>query len=271
MSQQPVQKPEVAAGDPNDCGHGFLVQLPIGESHSRWRPSLFEELASLFDGESTKLVYKADPRVELRKASQPFLKAGHPDEHHADATSVEDVSDLLKARHLEPVRFIDHDERGRVRHRLRYPHCARTLFVKCVLGLFRFFASVTVWISPGLAQLLSSIEETQHLRVLALAHPFDRVVVEPHATLIDVTLQLAGRCDDRTGVEDSWLPVGLLRVIRSGVVASGDCLADPRSAEAQTDVPVALAGIAELRESAMLKSLDKVGGGAVPATRCGNA
>src|SRR4029077_16133955 len=52
--------------------------------------------------------------VKLRVTCQPLLQAGHTDEHDANAASIEDVSNLIEARHLQAIGLIDDEESRRV-------------------------------------------------------------------------------------------------------------------------------------------------------------
>jgi hypothetical protein len=62
-----------------------------------------------------ELMNEADARVELRKASDALLDAGHGDQDHAHVAAVEDGAHLFETVHLQSVGLIDDDEGRRVR------------------------------------------------------------------------------------------------------------------------------------------------------------
>ena len=57
---------------------------------------------------------KADPRIELRISRQAFFQPRHPDQYQSNFPGIEGRAHLLQACHPQAVRFIDHDEGGRV-------------------------------------------------------------------------------------------------------------------------------------------------------------
>ena len=73
---------------------------------------MLEDFLHLDVTQRPELMHEADPRVELRKAGDSLLDAGHADQDHAHETFVEDRAHLFQAVHLKPVGLVDHDERG---------------------------------------------------------------------------------------------------------------------------------------------------------------
>jgi hypothetical protein len=57
---------------------------------------------------------ETDTRVELRKASDALLDAGHADQDHAHVAAVEDGPHLFETVHLQSVGLIDDDEVSRI-------------------------------------------------------------------------------------------------------------------------------------------------------------
>ena len=55
---------------------------------------------------------EADPRIELREASDSLFDAGHADQHHAYTSLVEDGPDGFEAVHVQSIRFI-HENQSR--------------------------------------------------------------------------------------------------------------------------------------------------------------
>ena len=56
---------------------------------------------------------KAHAGIELRIAAQPFLNPRHADQDKRDFVTIEQVAELLQARNLEPIRFVDQDQTNR--------------------------------------------------------------------------------------------------------------------------------------------------------------
>ena len=116
LSEEPSQKSEVTSGHSNEARYHFREELLIREDDAGRRPSLFKQFLDLSRVEWTELVHEPDARVELRKAGDALLDAGHADEHHAGCTLVEDGSHLFKAVHLEAIRLVHEDQSRRIRY-----------------------------------------------------------------------------------------------------------------------------------------------------------
>ena len=57
---------------------------------------------------------EADPRVQLGVAGESFLQTRHADEHHPDVSAIVELTELLEARRLESVGFVDQEQVGRL-------------------------------------------------------------------------------------------------------------------------------------------------------------
>ena len=55
------------------------------------------------------------PRVELWQACHAFLDSAHADQNQSGVALVENGTNLLEAVPIQPVRFIEQDQRGRMR------------------------------------------------------------------------------------------------------------------------------------------------------------
>src|SRR5271168_4047551 len=61
---------------------------------------------------------EAHAGVKLRIAGQPFLNPRHADQDERDFITIEQIAELLQARNLEPISFVDQDQTNRRQARL---------------------------------------------------------------------------------------------------------------------------------------------------------
>ena len=57
---------------------------------------------------------ETDAGVELRIARQALFEAGHADQNHSDPALIKNAPCLLQSGDLEPVGFVDDQQRGRI-------------------------------------------------------------------------------------------------------------------------------------------------------------
>jgi len=78
------------------------------------RPSLVQQGLDIGISQRSKLVDKADAGVELRIASQALFNAWHTDQNHSNPALIKNAPCLLQSGDLEPVGFVDDQQRGRI-------------------------------------------------------------------------------------------------------------------------------------------------------------
>ena len=74
------------------------------------RPMLGEQPADLFGAQAAERMNEADAGIELRIAGQPLFDAWHSDQDQADLIAIEQIAQLLQARNLQPIGFVDQDQ-----------------------------------------------------------------------------------------------------------------------------------------------------------------
>jgi len=57
---------------------------------------MLDHALQFLPAQGSELMHEADPRVQLRVASQSFLKAGHANQHHAYLSTIVEVAQLLE-------------------------------------------------------------------------------------------------------------------------------------------------------------------------------
>lgn len=114
LGQKSCEESEVAAGHTNQSCHDFRGKSGVGQGHTGRRPTLLEKILHLSRPQRAELVYKANARVELWKASYAFLDAGHTDQDHAHTAAVENGAHLFKAIYLQSISLIDDNEGSRI-------------------------------------------------------------------------------------------------------------------------------------------------------------
>jgi hypothetical protein len=140
----------------------FRVQRLLWKTDARWRPTPVQQFADLLGGQRPKFMNEADPRVELRVASQPFFHAWHSDQNQPEPPTVENIPYLLQPRHSQPVRFIDDEQGSGIGHRSLYAHGSVSLVKVSVLGFVRFGASIAVRVSVSITELFGAIQKSYH-------------------------------------------------------------------------------------------------------------
>jgi hypothetical protein len=87
--KEPLEEPEVAAGDSGGGGEGFGVCVVAGiEGQPEGGPVVMEDEAQLVDTEWPEVLDEADAAVELRVSGESFLDPGHADQDHAEMGAV---------------------------------------------------------------------------------------------------------------------------------------------------------------------------------------
>jgi hypothetical protein len=109
LCEEARQEPEIASRHPNQAGDHFRKKLFIGECYAGRRPSTFKQGLDLLCIERTELMNKTDARVELRKARDSLFETGHPNEHQAGGTLIENGPYLLKTVHVKSVCLVHED------------------------------------------------------------------------------------------------------------------------------------------------------------------
>ena len=112
LGDQAIEESEVAGGDAGDGGQGGGVGDRVVVGVVLCREARGEDSGELVGSEGPVLVGEADAAVELGVAGEAFLDAGHANEDDAHVVAVVLVADLLEARALEPVGFVDDQELG---------------------------------------------------------------------------------------------------------------------------------------------------------------
>src|ERR1035441_8997514 len=78
------------------------------------RPVTIQQLTNLARRQRTEFVNEADRKVQLRIASHALFDAGHTDQNHSNPALIKKASCLLQSGDLEPVGFVDDQQRGRI-------------------------------------------------------------------------------------------------------------------------------------------------------------
>ena len=80
LGEEAVEKSEVAAGDPGDCGDGLVIGEVVGvEFFSKAFPLALQDEEEFVVGELAVLVGEADAAVELGVVAELFFQSGHAD------------------------------------------------------------------------------------------------------------------------------------------------------------------------------------------------
>jgi len=79
LGEQPCEKSQVASGHTNQACYDFGGEAAVSYGNAGWCPASFKKALYLGSAKRPELMNEADTRVELRKASDALLDAGHAD------------------------------------------------------------------------------------------------------------------------------------------------------------------------------------------------
>ena len=135
FSEEPGEQTEVSSGHADQPCDDLRREGSVGQRHSGRCPTPFQQLRHLGWLQRTELMNEPDAGVELREARHALFDTRHADENHGRRAFIEDRPHLFEAVHLQPVGFIDEDERSRIAK--RSSSCLKVLNGRQVDGVQR--------------------------------------------------------------------------------------------------------------------------------------
>ena len=115
LRKQTLDETKVATRDASDrIDHGSVGVLVERGVQAELHPLVLDHPLQLLPAQGSELMHEAHPRVQLCVAGQPFLQTWHANEDDSNVSTVVKVAQLLEARRLESVGFVDDEQIGRL-------------------------------------------------------------------------------------------------------------------------------------------------------------